>query len=100
MGIPQPETLMPTTTKKKPKGRARTKAAKSIEQLVEDYRALELPDRLADGDVRRLVSISATLKQRIESGQESRVKEREATKVRKEIHELLGVDPAVVRRRR
>lgn len=95
---------MPATKPKKKtktkKAAPRKRADKSIEQLIEEYRAFELSDSLTDADVRRLVRTSAALKKRIESGQETRVKEREATDVRREIHELLGVDPAVVRRRR
>lgn len=87
-------------TKKKTKPKARRNADKSIEQLIEEHQALELPDTLSDADVRKLVRTSALLKKRIESGQETRAKEREATEVRREIHELLGVDPAVVRQRR
>jgi hypothetical protein len=101
-----------TTAKKATSKRTRKAADKTIEQLIEEFRAMDLepgllgaiatttPDKLSASDVRKLVRTSARLKQRIESGEETRAKEREATEVRKEIHELLGVDPAVVRRRR
>lgn len=99
--MPATKTKKTAKPRKASAKRTRPKAAdKTIEQLIEEHRKLELPDPLSAADVRRLVRTSARLKQRIESGKETRAKEREATEVRKEIHELLGVDPAVVRQRR
>lgn len=100
---------MPATKAQVRRARAarRRNADKTIDELLAEHEdffvevgATDHGELLTAAQVRKLVRISALLKQRIESGQESRSKEREATRVRKQIHELLGVDPAVVRQRR